>query len=66
MPGITGKHEDGPNLKALIAGKCVPKASLTGFTPEQRTAIERLTDDQIKTLIEVRRLVGPVGGCEII
>jgi hypothetical protein len=58
--------ETGQNLQALIAGQCLKAHLVNTLSDAQKTAIENLSNSQIQTLVEVRRLVGTIEGSDFI
>lgn len=63
---MNGAGQTGPNLQALIDGGCLKANLVNTLSDAQRTAIENLSNSQIQTLIEVRRLVGTIAGSDYI
>lgn len=52
--------EFGPRLRAFIDAKIISEAVARALPPNQRTAIENLSQGQINTIIEVHSAVGPI------
>lgn len=63
---MNGVDTTGAKLQALVDGKCIKSRAAAELPAEQKAAIENLTQDQINTCIDVRRLVGEVHTADFI